>query len=114
MDRNCWKAIDLFMTNQSVVSGIQDNTPDIRDEQEQVEFYDWMEKMTYSNDDEKMWCIRTVYQHKQAAQINGVIMDGFTASAIIKVYDAVNDQNKEKLKKLSLGRMSDVCFKVMK
>lgn len=41
-------------------------------------------------------------------------LDGFTASAICKVYDAVNDANKAKLEKLPVEKLARICFSVIK
>ena len=41
-------------------------------------------------------------------------VDLYSASKIVKVYDAVNKSNKEKFSKLSLPKMVNVAFTVMK
>jgi len=42
------------------------------------------------------------------------MLDTFTASAIVKVYDAVNDANKKKLDSLKLPKLVKLVWKVMK
>lgn len=42
------------------------------------------------------------------------LLDVFTASAVSKVYDAVNDKNKDALDRLSLRSAVNVCFKMLK
>ena len=41
-------------------------------------------------------------------------LDMFSASAITKVYDALSDQNKEKMVKQPLPKMVDIVFKLLK
>ena len=64
--------------------------------------------------------LRDIVNKKQNKKIkdpkSGKMMrvDMFSASAIVKVYDAVNKSNKEKFSKLSLPKMVNVAFTVMK
>ena len=41
-------------------------------------------------------------------------LDGFTASAIVKVYEAVNDTNREKLSRLPIATLASICFRMCK
>ena len=41
-------------------------------------------------------------------------LDMFSASAIVKVYDALSDKNKEKMIKQPLSKMVDIVFKLIK
>ena len=41
-------------------------------------------------------------------------LDMFSASAIVKVYDALSDKNKEKMIKQPLPKMVDIVFKLIK
>lgn len=41
-------------------------------------------------------------------------LDMFSASAIVKVYDALSDTNKAKMVKQPLPKMVDIVFKLMK
>ena len=64
--------------------------------------------------------LRDIVNKKQNKKIkdpkSGKMMrvDLYSASAIVKVYDAVNKSNKEKFSKLSLPKMVNVAFTVMK
>ena len=64
--------------------------------------------------------LRDIVNKKQNKKIkdpkSGKMMrvDMFSASAVVKVYDAVNKSNKEKFSKLSLPKMVNVAFTVMK
>lgn len=56
---------------------------------------------------------RDIVARQQYAKINGHMVDLFSASAIVKVYDAVNDANKAKFKALPVARMAAVAFKLI-
>lgn len=43
-----------------------------------------------------------------------VILDGFTASAIVQVHDALNEQNRAKYAAMPIQKMAAVAFKLMK
>ena len=64
--------------------------------------------------------LRNILKNKQNAKIkdpkSGKMMrvDSFSASAVIAVYDAINDSNKKNFAKLSLPKMVNVAFKVAK
>ena len=64
--------------------------------------------------------LRDIVNKKQNKKIkdpkSGKMMrvDMFSASAVTKVYDAINKSNKEKFSKLSLPKMVNVAFTVMK
>ncbi len=57
---------------------------------------------------------RDVVKTKGAKKVDGVLLDLFTASAITKVYDAVNPQNKKKMDGLKLKQLADLAFRAMK
>ena len=46
---------------------------------------------------ESVDALRQIVTDKNSAKVNGTLVDLFTASAIMQVYDAVNDANKEKM-----------------
>lgn len=58
--------------------------------------------------------LRKIVDEKQAAKIEGAMVDLFSASAILSVLDAINPTNKEKFLKLPIGRMADIAFKMLK
>lgn len=58
--------------------------------------------------------MRDIVAKKQAKKINGVMVDMFTASAVVKVYDAINDTNKAKMDKMTVPAMANVAFKLLK
>ena len=58
--------------------------------------------------------IRNIVTNRQYAKVNGYMIDGYTANAIILVYDAVNQANKERMEKLTIPKMAAVAFKFVK
>ena len=58
--------------------------------------------------------MRDIVAKKSAKKINGVMVDMFTASAVVKVYAAINDTNKAKMDKMTVPAMANVAFKLMK
>jgi hypothetical protein len=54
-----------------------------------------MHKINMNN--ESVEALRQIVTDKNSAKVNGTLVDLFTASAIMQVYDAVNDANKEKM-----------------
>ena len=57
---------------------------------------------------------RRIVQNGQYEKYKGMMLDTFTASAIIKVYDAVNDSNKKKLDSLKLPKLVNIVWKLLK
>ena len=57
---------------------------------------------------------RVVVKTKGAKKVDGVLIDLFTASAIVKVYDAVNPQNKKRMDSLKPKQLADLAFRALK
>jgi len=55
--------------------------------------------------------LRWVLEHG-AARIDGVMVDRFSASAIVQVYDALSEKNKANYLTMSVRRMAEVAFKI--
>ena len=71
------------------------------------------EKMQYTTEESKyVKAARDVVKKKSAKKIEGVILDLFTASAIVQVYDAVNQQNKKKMDGLKMHQLASIAFKL--
>ena len=68
----------------------------------------------YGPEDPKEAMLRQIVSDKQRGKVEGVMVDLFTASAIVSVLDAINDANKDKLLALPVDRMADIAFKMMK
>jgi len=58
--------------------------------------------------------VRKIVQDKSAAKIDGVMVDLFTASAIVQIYDKVNDANKAKMDNAKIATLANIAWKVMK
>lgn len=59
--------------------------------------------------------VRKIVQDKSAAKIDGIMVDMFTASAIVQVYNKVNDANKAKMDgpNVKIGALVKIAHKVM-
>jgi hypothetical protein len=64
--------------------------------------------------DEKISAIREIVTNKQYAKIDGVMVDLFSASAIITVYDHIDGPNREMFAKMPIAKMAAIAFKVIK
>ena len=58
--------------------------------------------------------IRRINKEHQAAKVNEVLIDGYSASIVIQVYDALNDANKEKLLSFPVAKVVTVVFNLIK
>ncbi len=79
-------------------------------------------------DDREGWidAARWVYEHKTARRLDrktgvlvpenqrgGILLDLFSASVLVQVYDALNEENRKKLHSLSITRAVKVAFSMM-
>lgn len=62
--------------------------------------------------EEKISAIRRVVEECQYAKIDGIMVDLFSASAIISVYNAIGDENKVKFASMPIQRMKTIAFKL--
>ena len=58
--------------------------------------------------------IRHIVDAGQYAKIDGCMIDLFSASAIIKVYDAISDENKAKYRVKKAPVMANIALKLIK
>ena len=56
--------------------------------------------------------MRDIVAKKQYQKIKGVMVDGFTASLVVKIYDALGDSNKKSFGSLPLSKMVNVAWKI--
>ena len=56
--------------------------------------------------------LHRIVRERQAAKVNEVLIDIFTASTIVQVFAAVNDHNRQKLLSLPVARVAKVCLSV--
>ena len=66
------------------------------------------------NGKDRVAAIRAVVDNCQYAKIDGVMMDLFSASAIVRVYDALNDKNKTMFSGKTAPEMARIAFKLIK
>lgn len=60
---------------------------------------------------EKIQKFQEIVDNKSAQEINNVFVDLFTASCVIQIYNALNDEQKKKLRSLSV---QDICTQSLK
>ena len=56
----------------------------------------------------------SILKRKQHQKIDGVLVDMQTANVILKVWDALNSSNRKKFEKLSVQKMANVAWKLVK
>lgn len=56
--------------------------------------------------------LRKIVADKQAARVDGVLVDLFSASVAVQVYDRLNEGNRAKLGAMPVRRMVNVCLQV--
>ena len=87
----------------------------MRHEPEQTRIRDHGTRVTRSRTpEEKIAGIRQIVTERQYAKVDGMTVDGFSASAIIQVYDALNPENRAKYAALPINRMATIAFKLCK
>lgn len=62
---------------------------------------------------ERINAVRQIVTDSQYAKIDGIMVDLFSASAIIRVYDAINEANQVKYRNLPVHKMAEIAFKIM-
>ena len=63
---------------------------------------------------ERIAAIRNIVKECQYAKVDGTMIDLFSASAIVSVYDNLNVDNRAKYATLPAGKMGIVAFKLLK
>ena len=63
---------------------------------------------------DKIAKLKQIVENCQYAQVEGQRVDLYSASAICKVYDALSEENRSKYESLSVWRMADIAFKLLK
>ena len=57
--------------------------------------------------------MRKIVESKTASRIDGLLVDLFSASAVVQVHDALNEANRTKLAAMSVRRMVNVSFSLI-
>lgn len=63
---------------------------------------------------ERIAAFRKIIEEHQYAKIDGQMIDGFSASAVIQVYDALNPGNQAKFSRFLAPVMCHIAFGVLK
>jgi hypothetical protein len=61
---------------------------------------------------EGLTTIRQIVAEHQAAKVNEVLIDAFTASCIVHIFDALNEKNREKMLNMPVAQAGAVCLKL--
>jgi hypothetical protein len=56
--------------------------------------------------------IQKVVDDKQATKIDGVMVDTFTASLIMNIFNKVNKQNQDKMRKMKVTQLANAAYKL--
>ncbi len=57
--------------------------------------------------------VQSIVKDKQAKEIEGVLVDMFTASALVQAYEQVNDSNKRRIEASNLNQLIDISHIIM-
>ena len=79
-----------------------------------VDFYKRQFTGESVNEANNMDKIKDIVKKKQFKRIGGVIIDMQTANAIMKVHKALTGANKKRYEKLSISKMADIAYKLIK
>jgi hypothetical protein len=58
--------------------------------------------------------VRRIVEEHQYAKIDGQMVDAFSASAIVAIYDALSAENQAKYRGFHVALMADMAFKLLK
>jgi hypothetical protein len=64
------------------------------------------------NGEERIAALRRILSEKQYAKIDGIMVDLFSASYVIAVFDKLNPQNQTKYASLPVAQMASIAFKL--
>lgn len=57
--------------------------------------------------------MRKIKREHQMAKVNEVAIDAYSANAVIAVFDAINEVNRDKLIRMPVARVVEICFSVL-
>ena len=63
---------------------------------------------------DRIQAIRNIVTQKQYAKIDGTMIDLFTASLIVQIYDALKPENQIKFASFKAGKMGEMAYKLAK
>ena len=114
-----WKKQNRKDGHPLIVPALQKTFVNMKDLKKYIDKHGTMESVKEAKDPDVIAQIRGVLKKGYSAVKDPVSgkkmkMDTYTASAITQVYDAINTSNKKKFSKLSILKMQNVAFKVIK
>ena len=62
---------------------------------------------------ERISALRRIVSRGQYAKIDGVMVDTYSASSILAVYNNLSPANKAKMESFPIAKMADISFKVL-
>ena len=66
-----------------------------------------------ANGQERIEAIRSIVTRSQYAKVDGCMIDLFSASAIVKVFDALSEANRAKYQVMKAPAMAKIAFKLV-
>ena len=63
--------------------------------------------------EERIAAIRQIVERHQYAKVDGVMIDAFSASAIVAIYDAISDKHKATYREKPAPVMADMAFQLL-
>ncbi len=66
------------------------------------------------NPQDRIAAIRRIVDEKQYAKVDGQMIDLFTASHIVQVYDALSEANRAKFASFTAPKMGMIAYKLTK
>ena len=63
---------------------------------------------------ERIDAIRSIVTNCQYAKVDGIMVDLFSASAIVAVYDALSEKNRVHFSSMPAGKMAVLAFRLVK
>jgi hypothetical protein len=64
--------------------------------------------------EERIAALRAIVARGQYAKVDGVMVDLFSASAVVGIYDALSEANRAKYAALPAWKMAAIAFRLMK
>ncbi len=62
---------------------------------------------------DKLGRLRVIVERKECNEIDGVLVDMFSASVILKVHDALNEENRARFISLRIEDMVDIALSLL-
>ena len=64
--------------------------------------------------EKRIAAVQAILDRGQYAKIDGVMVDHFSASAIMAVYRAISAENQAKYREMPIAKMASIAFKLLK